>query len=95
MDIKIVVPKAPPPAITMPPGLPSHLWLIWEQFPRIGEKISMMWGYVELQNYLSAIILDERGNRQGFPKPVLAALMEIHQRHAGMIPLDNTGPVTK
>jgi hypothetical protein len=95
MDIKIAVPKAPPPAIAMPPGLPAHLSIIWEQFPRIGEKISMMWGYVELQNYLGTVILDERGNRQGFPKPVLAALMEIHQHHAGMIPQDNAGPVTK
>jgi hypothetical protein len=46
----------------------------------------MMWGYVELQNYLSTIILDERGDRQGFPKPVLAALMEVHKRHSKMVP---------
>lgn len=86
MEIKISVPKAPPPAITMPSGLPPHLSIVWEQFPRIGEKISLMWGYVELQNYLSTIILDERGGRQGFPKPVLAALMEIHKRHAKLVP---------
>jgi hypothetical protein len=86
MEIKIAVPKAPPPAIAMPSELPSHLSIIWEQFPRIGEKISMMWGYVELQNYLSTIIVDERGGRQGFPKPVLAALMEIHTRHVKMFP---------
>ncbi len=70
----------------MPAGLPPHLSIIWEQYPRIGEKISVMWGYVELQNYLSTIILDERGDRQGFPKSVLAALMEVHQRHAKMVP---------
>jgi hypothetical protein len=86
MEIKISVPKAPPPAIEMPAGLPAHLSIIWKQYPRIGEKISMMWGYVELQNYLSTIILDERGDRQGFPKPVLAALMEVHKRHSKMVP---------
>jgi hypothetical protein len=48
-----------------------------------------MWGYVELQKYLSTIILDERGGRLGFPKPVLAALMEIHGRHAKIVPEDN------
>jgi hypothetical protein len=80
MKIKIPVPQGPAPAIAMPAGLPLHLSIIWEQHPRIGEKISLMWGYVELQNYLSTIILDERGDRQGFPKPVLAALMEVHKR---------------
>ncbi len=86
MEIKITVPKAPPPAIVMPAGLPPHLSIIWDQFPRIGEKISLMWGYVELQNYLGTIILDERGDRQGFPKPVLAALMEVHKRHSRLVP---------
>lgn len=89
MEIKISVPKAPPPALAMPPGFPPHLSIIWEQYPRIGEKISMMWGYVELQKYLSTIILDERGGRLGFPKPVLAALLEIHTRHAKIVPEDN------
>ncbi|MHB1235955.1 MAG: hypothetical protein ACYCY7_00180 [Gallionella sp.] len=52
-----------------------------------------MWGYVELQKYLSNIILDERGDRDGFPKPVLDALVEIHRRHAEMVPEDYTGPI--
>ena len=86
MDIKISVPKAPPPAIAMPSELPAHLSIVWEQFPRIGEKISLMWGYIELQEYLSTIILDRRGGRLGFPKPVLAALLEIHRRHAKVLP---------
>jgi len=45
----------------------------------------MMWGYDELQKYLSTIILDERGGRLGFPAPVLAALLEIHMRHAKIV----------
>lgn len=90
MDIKISVPKTPI-APAMPAELPSHLCIIWEQFPRIGEKISLMWGYVELQKCLSNIILDDRGDRDGFPKPVLDALMEIHRRHAEMVPEDYAG----
>jgi hypothetical protein len=89
MDIKISVPRAPPPAPEMPPGFPPHLSIIWEQYPRIGEKISLMWGYVELQKYLGTIILDERGGRLGFPKPVLTALLEVHGRHANMVQEDN------
>lgn len=88
MDIKISVPKAPPPAIAMPAGLPSHLSIVWKQFPRIGEKISLMWGYVELQEYLGTIILDKRGDRLGFPKPILSALLEIHRHHAKLVPAD-------
>ena len=84
MEIKI--PKAPPPAIEMPSGLPPHLSIVWEKFPRIGEKISLMWGYIELQEYLGTIILDQRGGRLGFPKPVLAALLEIHRHHAKVLP---------
>jgi hypothetical protein len=52
-----------------------------------------MWGYVELQKCLSNIILDDRGDRDGFPKPVLDALMEIHRRHASVVPEDYTGPI--
>jgi hypothetical protein len=85
MKIRISVPKAPP-AIVMPAGLPPHLSIIWGKYPRIGEKISLMWGYVELQDYLSTIILDERGDRQGFPESVLAALMEVHKHHSRMVP---------
>lgn len=90
MDIKISVPKAPI-APAMSAELPSHLCIIWEQFPRIGEKISLMWGYVELQKCLSNIILDDRGDRDGFPQPVLDALMKIHRRHAEMVPEDYAG----
>jgi hypothetical protein len=88
MQIKISVPKKPA-APVMPADLPPNAAIIWEQFPRIAEKISLMWGYPELQKYLSDIICDERGGRQGFPKPVLAALMEIHRHHARLVPEEN------
>ena len=92
MQIKISVPKAPPVPV-MPAGLPSSAAVVWEQFPRIAEKISLMWGYPELQRYLSKIICDERGGRQGFPKPVLAALMEIYRRHAKLVPEEHQGHI--
>jgi hypothetical protein len=70
MEIKISVPKAAP-APVIPAGVPPHAAIIWEQFSRIGERIPLMWGYVELQKYLGEIICDERGGRQGFPEPRL------------------------
>jgi len=86
MEIKISVPQRRLPQLLCPPIYPPDLSIIWEQYPRIGEKISMMWGYVELQNYLSTIIFDKRGDRQGFPEPVLAALMEVHKLHSKKVP---------
>ncbi len=84
MDIKISVPQARS-KIVMPKGFPPHLSVIWEKYPRIGEKITLMWGYVELQEYLGTLIFDERGGRDGFAKPVLAALVEIQRRHAQVL----------
>lgn len=92
MKIKIAVPQAPP-ALVIPKGIPPHASIIWEKYPRIGEKISLMWGYVELQKYLSDIICDERGGRQGFPVPVMTALLEVHRRHARIVPEDNKGHI--
>jgi len=84
MHTKISIPKAPSlPA--MPTGVPAHLSIVWEQFPRIGEKISLMWGYAELQMYLGEIIFNKRDYRNGFPEDILAALLELHSLNAKLV----------
>jgi hypothetical protein len=45
-----------------------------------------MWGSVLLQEYLSKTIFDERGGRQGFPLPVVSALMRISEYHGTLMP---------
>jgi len=60
--------------------------LIQEHFPKIGEKISLMWGTVGLQDYLSKTIFDERGGRQGFPMPVVSAMMRLYEYHSSLVP---------
>lgn len=90
MAIKIATPKAPS-APVLPSGLASDLSLIQEQFPKIGEKITLMWGAVALQKYLSKTIFDERGGRQGFPLPVVSALMRIHEYHGTLMPQIEAG----
>lgn len=90
MDLKIAVPKGNPPPVLPPTGVPSYASIIWKQFPRIGEKITMMWGSVELQKYLSNIIIDGRGNRKGFPPPVLTALLQVHKCHNKIVPEDKS-----
>lgn len=88
MEIKIVTPKAPPPA-KLPENISPDIKLILEQFPRIGNRILLLWGTVELQNYLHTLIIDERGDRQGFPPPVIEAILQIYKDHEKLIPDDD------
>lgn len=87
MAINIVTPKAPQ-APALPPGLAADFALVQERFPKIGEKISQIWGTVGLQSYLSKTIFDERGGRQGFPMPIVSALMRLHEYHGTLVPED-------
>ncbi len=85
MVINIVSPKKPA-APALPPGISSDFSLVQERFPKIGEKIAMMWGTIGLQAYLTRTIFDERGGRQGFPLPVVSALMRLNEYHDTLVP---------
>lgn len=85
MAIKIVVPKAPV-APALPAAVAGNVSLIREQYPKIGDKIAVMWGSVELHKYLSEIIFDARGGRQGFPAPVISALLQVFEQHSALLP---------
>src|SRR5512144_2171883 len=93
MAIKITIPK-PRPNSTPQGGFParaaSDLALVAAQFSRIGEKISLMWGSIELQQYLSGLIIDDRGGRQGFPPQIAAALARIYDEHGKLFPDDDS-----
>jgi hypothetical protein len=85
MTVNIVSPKVPPAPI-LPPDIALDFSLVQKQFPKIGEKMSLMWGTVVLQDYLNKIIFDERGGRQGFPMPIVSALMRLYEYHSKLIP---------
>lgn len=85
MAINIVTPKGPQqPAL--PPGIAPDFSLIQQQYPKVGEKIAMMWGTLGLQDYFSKTIFDERGGRQGFPMPIVSALMRLNEYHSTLVP---------
>jgi hypothetical protein len=85
MAINIVTPKVPQqPAL--PPGMVPDYSLIQQQFPKVAEKIALMWGTSGLQDYFNKTIFDERGGRQGFPMPIVSALMRLHEYHSTLIP---------
>jgi hypothetical protein len=58
-------------------------WPIVERnFPRIAATIREQWGKRWLDDYLARLVIDERGNRQGFQLDTLSAIMEIARLHS-------------
>ena len=51
-------------------------------FPRVLQAIESLWGYSELNDYFRKLMIDERGDRDGFPQEVweeIDLLQRIHQ----------------
>lgn len=90
MAINIVLPKAPS-APALPAGIAPDFTLIHEQFPKVGDKIALMWGTARLQEYFNKTIFDERGGRQGFPMPIVSALMRLYEYHGTLMPSVEVG----
>jgi hypothetical protein len=51
-------------------------------FPRIHDRLGATWGSKQCEDYLDRLILDDRGDREGFPPEVLAALLVLQRVHA-------------
>jgi hypothetical protein len=51
-------------------------------YPRVAKSIELLWGHVELDQYLQKLIIADRGDREGFPKPVLGALLKLYKQHS-------------
>jgi hypothetical protein len=80
------VPAAKPPTRSPKAGQTA----LEQEFARIAEQIALMWGHPELDTFLARLCIDDRGNRKGFPMPVMEELMFLallHQRaHACVAP---------
>lgn len=59
----------------------EHLEIISSKFPHISRNIFILWDTKECEDYLIQLILDHRGNRQGFPKDILVALLNLFKEH--------------
>ena len=51
------------------------------RFPRIHQTLLALWGTGPGEAYLDGLIMDERGNRQGFPPDVLRAILVLQRLH--------------
>ena len=55
--------------------------IVSRTFPRILQQLRLLWGTPQGEIYLDGLILDERGNRKGFPPDVLNALLVLQRVH--------------
>jgi hypothetical protein len=51
------------------------------EFPRIHKNLLPLWGTAQGEAYLDGLIVDERGDRQGFPPDVLRSLLVLQRVH--------------
>ncbi|MEO7760360.1 MAG: hypothetical protein ABJB04_07830 [Betaproteobacteria bacterium] len=57
-----------------------------EKYPRIIEKLTILWGTVGMSRYFNEIMFDERGDREGFPPEVMAELFALNNYHESTRP---------
>ncbi len=80
-------PEAPQPETLLPEIPPIEI--IRESFPRIADRIELLWGSWELEQYFTNILISDRGDREGFPVKVVSALLKIHEEHSKIAPTED------
>jgi hypothetical protein len=64
-------------------ALEEHPFIVIErEHPRVSKAIEMTWGHQELDGYLQKLIVADRGDRDGFSRPVMSALMKLSKQHS-------------
>lgn len=76
--------EAKPVAPVQTPKIPPRQ-VIAAKYPKIMTRIELLWGSMELHNYLEHTVFTDRSNRQGFPVDVLKALGEIYAEHTQVL----------
>ena len=69
LDEKIEPPKGPAQKIDVLSAL--------EEYPRICGRVQQLWGTAECEAYLNTLVIDTRGNRKGFPAPMMEELLYL------------------
>lgn len=55
--------------------------IVAEHYPRIAQVIRQLWGTPEADAFFNRMLIDERGNRAGFPPEVVRALLALSELH--------------
>lgn len=64
---------------------PTYATELEKKYPRIVEQLSLLWGHDGLSAYLGRLLIDERGDRQGFNGDVMADIMFLTNLHEDML----------
>ncbi len=56
------------------------------RYPRIVERIAILWGTVGMSRYFTEILFDDRGDREGFPPEVMQELFALSNHHESTKP---------
>lgn len=57
------------------------LSIVQQNYARIAQSISQMWGTEQFDGYIEKLLIDDRGSRQGFPPAVAEALLRLSRLH--------------
>jgi len=57
-----------------------------QKYPRIVEKLELLWGTIGMGRYFNELLFDERGDREGFPPEVMAELFALNSYNESMRP---------
>jgi len=68
----------------LPAKISHNVKTIIELYPRIGNRIVLLWGTPELQNYLNSLI-DDKEKPEGFPQHIATAILLIQEEHGKLI----------
>jgi len=63
-----------------------------EDLPRIMETLLKLWGHSTFDEYLDRLVIDERGNRQGFSPDVMEELLFLGRISRGKLRLIGVPP---
>ena len=75
----VTEPETPDPAAQSYTA--NALTIVEGRFDRIAQCIAEYWGSPAFDGYMEKLLIDERGNRQGFPPEVAEALLRLSRLH--------------
>lgn len=70
---------------------PYYRSALEEKFPRIADKVVLMWGYPEIITFFESLTLDDRGDRDGFSPDVMSELVFLSAIHDIAYPFKKDG----
>lgn len=73
------------PVQKLPADIARDVKMIINAYPRISNRIVLLWGSAELQIYLNSLIMDNVDGHKGFPQPIADAILRIHGENGKLV----------